>query len=121
MEYGYQHLDPGSKVQYLLNGIRCNELSTAVVTGRVHQNKYKREFDRVVAFLTQYINKRTPLTNIKVVFVGQIRPAKRQMTSASNGMFKGKFKLKKYSRKNMTQCQWHSANSCKSSGRKPDS
>ena len=39
MDYGYQGLDPGSKVKYLLNGIRCNKLSTAVATVRVHPEK----------------------------------------------------------------------------------
>ena len=54
MEYEYQSLDPGSKVQYLLNGIRCDKLSTAVTTVRAHPDN----FDAVVAFLTHYMNKR---------------------------------------------------------------
>ena len=36
MEYGYQGFDPGSKVRYLLKGIRCDKLSTAVTAVRVH-------------------------------------------------------------------------------------
>ena len=58
MEYGYQGLDPGSKVRYLLNGIKCDKLSTAVATVRAHPNKYEKEFDSVVAFCIQYIDKR---------------------------------------------------------------
>ena len=47
IEYGYQGLD------YLLNGIRCDKLSTAVATVRVHPDKYEKDFDAVVAFLTK--------------------------------------------------------------------
>ena len=53
MEYGYQCLDPGSKVRYLLNGIRCDKLSTAVAAVRAHPDKYEKDFDTVVVFLTQ--------------------------------------------------------------------
>ena len=53
MEYGYQGLDPGLKVWYLLNGIRCDKLSTEVTTVRAHPDKYKKDFDTVVTFLTQ--------------------------------------------------------------------
>ena len=38
MEYGCQGLDPGSKVQYLLNGIRCDKLFMAVATVRAHSD-----------------------------------------------------------------------------------
>ena len=40
MQYGYHGLDPGSKVQYLLNGIRCDKLFKAVATVRAHHDKY---------------------------------------------------------------------------------
>ena len=60
MEYGYQGLNPGSNVQYLLNGIRCDKLCTEVAAVRAHQDKYEKYFDAVVAFLTQHINKRGP-------------------------------------------------------------
>ena len=95
MEYGYQGLDPGSKAQYLLNGIRCNKLSTAVA--RVHPDKYEKDFDTVVAILTQYIDKRESISTVKVASVAQIRPPKWQ-TSATHVTFKGKIELKKYSR-----------------------
>ena len=74
MEYGYQGLDPGSKVWYLLNGIRCDKMSKAVATVRAHPGKYEKDFDAVVAFLTQYIDKRSPTQGVKVAFVGQTRP-----------------------------------------------
>ena len=60
MEYGYKVLDPGSKIRYLLNVIRCVNFSTAVVAVRVHPEKYEKDFDAVVSFITQYINKRAP-------------------------------------------------------------
>ena len=52
MEYGYQGLDPGLKVQYLLNGIWCDKLSTVVATDRAPPNEYKKDFKAVVAFIT---------------------------------------------------------------------
>ena len=91
MEYGYQGFDPGSKFWYLLNGIRCDRLSTAVTIVRVHPDKYEKDFDTVVAFLTQYINKRAPTSSMKVAFVGQNRPAKRQKTIGTHGTFNGYF------------------------------
>ena len=57
MEYKYQGLDPGSKVQCLLNSMRCGKLSTAVAAVRAHTDKYEKDFDAVVTFLTQYIDK----------------------------------------------------------------
>ena len=77
MEYGYQVLDPGLKIQYLLNGIRSDKLFTAVATVRMHPDKYKKNVDKVVAFLTQYINTRAPTPSVKVALVAQTRPAKR--------------------------------------------
>ena len=110
MEYRYQGLDPVSKVQYLLNGIRCDKLSTAVATVRAHTYKYEKDFDTVVAFLTQYIDKKAPTLSVKVASVTQTRPAKRQKTSTSHGTFRGKIELKKYSREeydsmSAAQCQ----------------
>ena len=89
-EYGYQGLDPGSKVRYLLNDIRCDKLSTAVTAVRVQSNKYEKDFDAVVTFLTQYIDKRAPTASVKVVSVTQTRPVKQQKTNASHVTFKGK-------------------------------
>ena len=77
----------------MLNGIRCDKLSTEVTTVRVHPDKYEKDFDAVITFLIQYVN-----TSVKVASVTHIRPAKRQKTSATHGTFKGKIKLKKYYR-----------------------
>ena len=52
MEYGYQGLDPGLKVQYLLNGIWCDKLSTVVAADSAPPNEYKKDFKAVVAFIT---------------------------------------------------------------------
>ena len=43
MEYGYQCFNSGLKVQYMLNDIRCDKLSTAVAVVRVHPDKYEKE------------------------------------------------------------------------------
>ena len=98
MEYGYQRLDQRSKVRYLLNGIRCDKMSTAVATVRAHPDKYEKDLDPVFIFLTQYIFKRAPTPSVMVASVMQTRPSKQQKTKASHGTFKGKIELKKYSR-----------------------
>ena len=87
MEYEYQGLDPGSKVWYLMNGIRCDKLSTAVTTVRVHPDKYKKGFGTVGTILTQYINKKTPTLSLKVASVDQTRPTKQQKTSDTHDTF----------------------------------
>ena len=66
MKYGYQGLDPGSKVLYLLNGIRCDKLSTEVATVRSHPDKYEKDFNTIVNFLSQYIDKKAPTPSVKV-------------------------------------------------------
>ena len=53
MEYGYQGPDSGSKVQHMLNGILCDNLSTVVAAVRAHPDKYEKDFDAVVTFLSQ--------------------------------------------------------------------
>ena len=98
MEYGYQGLDPGSKVCYLLNGIRSDKLSTAVTAVRVQPVTYEKDFDAVVAFLSHYIDKRAPTPSVKIASVSQTRPTKWQKINANHGTFKGKIESKKYSR-----------------------
>ena len=66
MEYGYQGLDPGSKVQYLFNGKRSDKLSTAVATVTVQPDKCENDFDAVVALLSEYIDKKAPRLSVKV-------------------------------------------------------
>ena len=68
-------------------------MSTAVATERVHPDKYKKIFDTVVAFLTQYIDKRALTLSVNFASVGQTRPAKLQKTSTNHGTFKGKVEL----------------------------
>ena len=121
MEFGYQGLDPGSKVQYLLNGIRCDKLSTAVATVRAHPDRYEKDVDTVITFLSQYTDRKAPTPSVKVAFITQTRPAKRQKISTSCGTFKGKIELRKYLQKSTTLCQWHSANRYMSSRTKPTS
>ena len=73
-------------------------MSTAVVTVWAYPDKYK-DFEALVNFFTQYIDKRAPTLSVKVASVGQMTSAKQQETSASSGIFKGKIELKKYSSK----------------------
>ena len=52
-EYGYQDLDTGLKVHYLLNGVRCDKLFMAIATVKSQPGKYEKDFDAVVTFLIQ--------------------------------------------------------------------
>ena len=52
MEERHQDLYPVSKVQYLLNGIRSDKLSTAVAAVKAHPDKYDKDFKAVVTFLS---------------------------------------------------------------------
>ena len=52
-------------------------MSTAVATVNAHPDKYEKDFD-TVAFLTQYIDKRTPISSVKVASISQTRPAMKQ-------------------------------------------
>ena len=64
----------------------------------------------LVPFLTQYIDRKAPTPSVKVVIVTQTRHAKRQKTSISCGIFKGKIKLRKYSQEeydSMSAAQHH--------------
>ena len=83
----------------------------AVATVRAHPGKYEKDFDAVVAFLIQYIDKNALTPSMKVASVTQTRPAKRQKTSTSCGTFRGKIELKK----------WHSASNCMNSRKEPGS
>ena len=95
MEYEYQGHDPRSKVRYLLNGsIRCDKLSTVVTAVRANPDKYEKDLNAAVTFLTQYIDKRAPAPSVKVASVMQTRPAKQQKINASCGTFKGTIELK---------------------------
>ena len=44
---------------------------TAVAAVRAHPDRYEKDFDAVVAFLTQYIDKKTPTLSVKVASVTQ--------------------------------------------------
>ena len=81
-----------------MNGISCGNLFTAATTARVHSDKYEKDNNAVVTFLTQYIERRGPSPSVKLTYVAQARPAKWQKTSTSPGTFSGNIELKKYSR-----------------------
>ena len=76
MECGYQGLNPGSKVRYLLNGIRCDKLSTKVATVRAYPDRYNKDFDALVTLLTKYIDKKAPTLSVNITSISQNRPAK---------------------------------------------
>ena len=63
-----------------MNDIRCDRLSTAVVAVRAHPERYEKDFDTVVFFLSQYIDRKAPPPSVKVSSVTQTRHAKRQKT-----------------------------------------
>ena len=71
-------------------------MSTAVAAVRAYPDKYEKDFDAVVAFLSQYIDRKAPTLIVKVASVTHTRPAKRQKTSTNHGTFTGKIELKKY-------------------------
>ena len=71
-----------------------DKFSMAVAAVMAHSDKYKKDFDMVVAFLIQYIDKRAPTLSVKIAFVRQIRPAKWQNTSTNYGTLKEKVQLK---------------------------
>ena len=77
-----------------MNGIRCDKLSMAVAEVRANPDKYKKDFNTIVTFLTQYIDKKAPTQSVNVT---QTRPAKPQKTNTSCSTFRGKIELKKYS------------------------
>ena len=86
-------------------------MSTAVAVVRAQPDKCKMDFDAVVVFLTQYIDKKAPTPSLKVAYVTQTRHAKRQKTSASHGTFRGKIELKSTPEKSMAQFQLPNASS----------
>ena len=63
-------------------------MSTALATVRAQPDKYEKDFDTVVTFLTQYINKRGLIPSVKVVSIAQTSLAKWQKTIATCDTFK---------------------------------
>ena len=57
-------------------------MSTAVTPVRAHPDKYEKDFNIVVAFLTQHIDKKAPMPSL--------------LRGACDGTFRGKIELKKY-------------------------
>ena len=96
MQNGYQSLDPGSKVQYLLNSIRYDKLSTAVTGVRMQPKKYEKDFDTVVAFLAQYIDKKGPTLSEKFASITKTRTPVWQKTCITLDTFKGEISDSKF-------------------------
>ena len=57
------------QVLFLLNGIRHGKLSTAVAAVKAHPDKFEKNFDAVIAFLTQHIDKRGPTPSVKIMSI----------------------------------------------------
>ena len=74
----------------MLNGMRCDKWSTVTAVVKAHPDKYEKDFDSIVTFLTQYIDKQGPKPSMEIVSVIQTRPAKQQKTSIAHDTFKGK-------------------------------
>ena len=43
--YWYQGLEPGTKIDHLLNGIRCNKMSTEVTIIKARPERCEKDFD----------------------------------------------------------------------------
>ena len=78
-------------------------MSTAVTAVRAHPDKYKKDFDTVVTFLIQYIDRKESTPSVKVASFTQTRPAKRQKTSASCVVLKKYFR-EEYDSMSAVQC-----------------
>ena len=52
-EYGCQALDPATKVHHLLNGISCDNMSTAIATVDANIDRYEKDFGAFVSYLLQ--------------------------------------------------------------------
>ena len=58
--YGYHGFDIGMKVHHLLNGISHNRLLNLITVVHANHDKFERDFNRVVVYLSQYIKNRGP-------------------------------------------------------------
>ena len=65
------------------------------------------DFNVVVTFLNQYIDKRALTPSVKVASVAESRVIKRQKTSTNCGNFKRKIEFRKYSREEYDSSQQH--------------
>ena len=61
-------------------------------------DKYEKNFNAVVTFLTQYIEEREPSPSLKVALIAQTRPAEQHKTSIVHCTFRKKVESKKCSK-----------------------
>ena len=52
-EYGYRHINSGTKVHHLLNGIRCDKLFIVIALVGAYPGKYGKDFGVTVTYLLQ--------------------------------------------------------------------
>ena len=48
-----------------------------VAAVRAHPDRYEKDFNAVVAFLSQYIDRKAPTPSVNIASINQYRPAKR--------------------------------------------
>ena len=58
-------------------------MSTAVAAVQAYPDRYEKDFDAVVAFLSQYIDRKAPTPSVKAASITQAKPAKRQKTTTA--------------------------------------
>ena len=73
VKYGFQGQDQGTEDCHLLNGICCNKMLTDFVAVKSHKDKYEKGFGSAVAYLSQYVKKKGPMTSFKFASIVQGR------------------------------------------------
>ena len=108
-EYGYQCLDPKTKVHDLLNNMRCGKLYTVATTVRAHPDKHEKDFETIFTYLSQYIDERGPKPIVELCqLLRPNLPSDRRLVLLMGPSYKK-------SSWNLTQVQWHNDNSYTSS------
>ena len=52
-------------------------MPTTVITVNAHPDRYEKNFDTVVVYLSQYLKKQGPSLSVKVVSTTKVKPTKR--------------------------------------------
>ena len=95
------------KVHHVLNEIRWEKTSTEGITVKAHPDRYEKEIDAVVAYLSQYVKKWQPTMSVEVSSIAQGWPNKIQKNSETFSTIRGRSELNNTQWKNTTQCWWH--------------
>ena len=118
MEYGYEGLDPGLKVWYLLNGIRCDKLSTATATVRHVKIGMRRILMLLLPSSVNTLTREPQQLVWRLPLLGRAdRPSNRR-PALPVSCSKKRLSWRSIPENNMTQCQWHCASSYMTSKKK---